>query len=121
MGLASAIFLPPPSAGTKMMSRHSLAAGARAGLAKAFSAPVAGAVFVLDELVRRSDTRITITTLCASGSAIAVTRLLLDNQPDFQLEPLPYPGFVTVPVFLVLGALTGLMGGPRHPRLNSSG
>jgi len=89
-----------------------LAAGAGAGLATAFSAPVAGAVFVLEELVRRFDTRITITTLCASGSAIAVARLLLGTQPDFQLEPLPYPGFGTVPIFLVLGAVTGLMGGP---------
>jgi CIC family chloride channel protein len=87
-----------------------LAAGAGAGLATAFNAPVAGAVFVLEELVRRFDTRITITTLCASGSAIAVARLLLGTQPDFQLEPLPHPGFGTVPVFLLLGAITGLMG-----------
>jgi chloride channel protein, CIC family len=87
-----------------------LAAGAGAGLATAFSAPVAGAVFVLEELVRRFDTRITVATLCASGSAIAVARLLLGNGPDFQLEPLPYSGFATAPIFLVVGAITGLLG-----------
>jgi CIC family chloride channel protein len=87
-----------------------LAAGAGAGLATAFSAPCAGAVFVLEELVRRFDTRITVTTLCASGSAIAVARLLFGNGPDFKLEPLPYSGLGTVPVYLVLGAITGLMG-----------
>jgi len=87
-----------------------LAAGAGAGLATAFNAPVAGAVFVLEELVRRFDTRITITTLCASGSAIAVARLFLGTQPDFQVEPMPHPGFGTVPIFLVLGAVSGLMG-----------
>ena len=87
-----------------------LAAGAGAGLATAFSAPVAGAVFVLEELVLRFDTRITITTSCASGSAIAAARLLLGNQTDFQVEPLSYPGFVTVPIFLVLGAVIGLLG-----------
>jgi chloride channel protein, CIC family len=87
-----------------------LAAGAGAGLATGFSAPVAGAVFVLEELVRRFDTRITITSLCASGSAIAVARLLLGNGPDFQLEPLPYSGFGTVPIFLILGAIAGLLG-----------
>jgi CIC family chloride channel protein len=87
-----------------------LAAGAGAGLATAFSAPCAGAVFVLEELVRRFDPRMTVTTLCASGSAIAVARLLLGNGPDFQLGPLPYSGFGTVPIFLVLGAVIGLMG-----------
>jgi chloride channel protein, CIC family len=87
-----------------------LAAGAGAGLATAFSAPVAGAVFVLEELVRRFDTRITVATLCASGSAIAVARLLLGNGPDFHLEPLPYSGFATVPIFLVVGTITGLLG-----------
>src|SRR6516165_11822027 len=87
-----------------------LAAGAGAGLATAFSAPCAGAVFVLEELVRRFDTRITVTTLCASGSAIAIARLLLGNGPDFQLEPLSYAGFATVPIFLVMGAIVGLIG-----------
>jgi len=87
-----------------------LAAGAGAGLATAFSAPVAGAVFVLEELVRRFDTRITIATLCASGSAIALARLLLGNGPDFHLAPLPYSGFATVPIFLVVGTITGLLG-----------
>ena len=87
-----------------------LAAGAGAGLATAFNAPLAGAIFVLEELVRRFDTRITLTTLCASGSAIAVARLLLGHQPDFQLEPLPHPGPGTVPIFFVLGAVIGLIG-----------
>jgi CIC family chloride channel protein len=70
-----------------------LAAGAGAGLATAFNAPVAGAVFVLEELVRRFDTRITIATLCASGSAIAVARLLLGNRPDFQVDVMPSAGY----------------------------
>jgi hypothetical protein len=37
-----------------------------------------------------------------------VARLLLGG-PNFQLEPLPYLGFGTVLIFLVLGAVTGLI------------
>jgi chloride channel protein, CIC family len=91
-------------------SRVLLAAGAGAGLATAFNAPIAGAVFVLEELLRRFDTRITITTLGASAGAIAVARVLLGEAPDFLVEPLPYPGLGTVPIYLALGVVVGLLG-----------
>jgi CIC family chloride channel protein len=90
--------------------RTLLAAGAGAGLATAFNAPIAGAVFVLEELVRRFDTRVTITTLGASAGAIAVARVLLGDAPDFRVEPLPDPGFGTVPIFLALGVVAGFLG-----------
>ena len=91
-------------------SRVLLAAGAGAGLATAFSAPIAGAVFVLEELVRRFDTRITITTLGASAGAIAVARVLLGDAPDFHVAPLPQPGFGTLPIYLALGVVAGCLG-----------
>ena len=110
MGASIGHFLATASCRNQDDVKALLAAGAGAGLATAFSAPVAGAVFVLEELVRRFDTRITVTTLCASGSAIAVARLLLGNGPDFRLEPLPYSGFATVPIFVAMGAIAGLIG-----------
>jgi CIC family chloride channel protein len=87
-----------------------LAGGAGAGLATAFNAPIAGAVFVLEELVRRFDTRIAIGTFGASAGAIAVSRLFLGDLPDFRVDPLPYPGAGTVPLHLLLGLLAGLVG-----------
>jgi chloride channel protein, CIC family len=87
-----------------------LAAGAGAGLATAFNAPIAGAVFVLEELVRRFDSRVMIATVGASASAIAVARLLFGETPDFHVEPLPYLGFGTVPLHLVLGVVAGFVG-----------
>jgi chloride channel protein, CIC family len=90
--------------------RALLAAGAGAGLATAFNAPIAGAVFVLEELVRRFEPRLMITTLGSSAGAIAVARVLFGDTPDFHVEPLPYPGFGTLPIFLALGVVAGLLG-----------
>jgi CIC family chloride channel protein len=91
-------------------ARILLAAGAGAGLATAFNAPIAGSIFVLEELMRRFDTRITIATLGASAAAIGVSRLILGEVPDFALDPLPYPAFGSTPVYLVLGLFIGLLG-----------
>jgi CIC family chloride channel protein len=91
-------------------ARILLAAGAGAGLATAFNAPIAGSVFVLEELMRRFDTRITIATLGASAAAIGVARIFLGSEPDFAVEPLPYPTLGSVGLYIALGALLGVLG-----------
>ncbi|MEI7688179.1 MAG: ClC family H(+)/Cl(-) exchange transporter [Planctomycetota bacterium] len=87
-----------------------LAAGAGAGLATAFNSPIGGAVFVLEELVRRFDTRITIATFAASAAAISVSRVALGDAPDFAVAPIGYVGFAGLPIHFVLGAALGLIG-----------
>lgn len=87
-----------------------LAAGAGAGLATAFNAPIAGAVFVLEELLGAFDVPISIATLGTSAGAIGIARLLLGRAPDFtvgNLEPLELG---TVFVHLLLGIVFGLLG-----------
>jgi chloride channel protein, CIC family len=86
-----------------------LAAGAGAGLATAFDAPIAGGAFVLEELVRRFELRVAIAALGASATAISVSRAILGDAPDFHVGTLVAPGFTIRPLFFVLGALAGLM------------
>jgi CIC family chloride channel protein len=86
-----------------------LAAGAGAGLATAFNAPIAGAVFVLEELVRRFEHRIAIAALAASFTAIAVGRLFLGDAPDFHVDALNATAAGARALFFVLGGVAGLL------------
>jgi CIC family chloride channel protein len=90
--------------------RTLLAAGAGAGLATAFNAPIAGAAFVLEELVRRFDTRIAIAVFGASAAAITVARTMLGYEPDFHVVTLGFSGIRTAPLFLVFGVVVGGLG-----------
>ena len=97
--------------------RALVAAGAGAGIAVAFNAPIAGAIFVLEALVRRFDMRMAIAGLGASSSAILISRLLLGDAPELHVTisghlatatgPLPYAAAATWPLYLALGALAG--------------
>ena len=73
------------------------------------NAPIAGAIFVLEELDRRFEPRIAIAALGASATAIAVSRVLLGNAPDFDVGALNYGSAETRPLYFFLGAFAGLM------------
>ena len=109
MGASIAVFMGRLCRLSWADCRVLLAAGAGAGLATAFNAPIAGAIFVLEELVQKFEHRIAIAALAASATAIAVARLLLGDAPDFQVATLGQASAGSGPLFFVLGAIAGLL------------
>ncbi len=91
--------------------RHTLiAAGAGAGLAAAFNAPLAGVIFVLEELRRDFAPGALTGAFVASVTADVVERLLLGQSPVFHVASPPVPPLSSLPLFLALGLFAGLLG-----------
>src|SRR5580704_271843 len=87
-----------------------ISAGAGAGLAAAFNAPLAGMIFVLEELQGSFTPVIFVAAFLASVVADVVCRVLTGETPVFSLHSLPVPSLHALPVALVVGALCGLGG-----------
>jgi CIC family chloride channel protein len=87
-----------------------IGAGAGAGLAAAFNAPLAGVVFVLEELHGAFTPVIFVAAFLASVTADVVCRVLTGATPVFALHGMPAPDLSALPVALVLGALAGFGG-----------
>jgi CIC family chloride channel protein len=87
-----------------------IAAGAGAGLAAAFNAPLAGVVFVLEEMQRDFSPTVFTAAFIASVTSDVVARVLTGQLPVFHIETYPAPNLLALPLFLLLGALCGLLG-----------
>ncbi|MFN8544493.1 MAG: H(+)/Cl(-) exchange transporter ClcA [Candidatus Binatia bacterium] len=87
-----------------------ITAGAGAGLAAAFNAPLAGLVFVLEEVQRDFAPTVFTATLIAAATADVVTRLLTGQLPVFHVETHAIPPLLALPVSLLLGLAAGVLG-----------
>lgn len=87
-----------------------LSSGAGAGLAAAFNAPLAGLMFVLEEVHHNFSTRVALTTFTAAVTANFISLNLFGQTPALDIGtmvafPLDYYGYA-----LVLGMLLGVFG-----------
>jgi len=90
--------------------RQMIAAGAAAGLAAGFTTPIAGVLFVIEELMRDVSSMTLETAIVASFTG-AVVSMMLQNTPSIITE---YANISfsaqEIPIYCLLGALAGLLG-----------
>jgi CIC family chloride channel protein len=87
-----------------------IAAGAGAGVAAAFNAPLAGFIFVLEELQRDFRRGVFAAALVAAAVADIVARSVSGQLPVFSVPSYPALPLTTLPIFVVLGLVAGLLG-----------
>lgn len=95
---------------TRFESRILMTAGAGAGLAAAFNAPLAGVIFGLEEMQKTISPALLLTGITASITAATVTEVVFGISPVFSmgyLLPLPLNLF---DVLVVAGMVIGLLG-----------
>jgi CIC family chloride channel protein len=87
-----------------------IAAGAGAGLSAAFNAPLAGLVFVLEEVQRDFSPVVFTVTLVSSVTADVTGRLLLGGDPVFRLTMPVDPELASLPLHLLIGVVAAPLG-----------
>ncbi|RYG27199.1 H(+)/Cl(-) exchange transporter ClcA [bacterium] len=87
-----------------------VAAGGGAGLAAAFNAPLAGFLFVMEELRREMSPLTYGTSLISSVLAVGVARFALGGASSFALESAPQLPLSNLPAVLLVGIAAGFVG-----------
>jgi chloride channel protein, CIC family len=87
-----------------------ISAGAAAGLAAAFNAPLAGLIFVLEELNGAFTPVVFVASFLAAVTADVVCRVVTGETPVFALHGMPGPSLHALPVAIAIGAVAGLGG-----------
>ncbi len=89
-----------------------VSAGAGAGLASAFNAPLAGVIFVIEEM--HGHFRYTffslVAIMIASGTADLVVRTFIGPDPVIKMTVFPAPSLSMIWTFVVLGLLFSIIG-----------
>lgn len=110
MGGASGFAVAELTGASRRERRALAAAGAGAGLAAAFNAPLAGVTFVLEELQRDFQPVVFAAALLSATISTVISRLVSGQVPAFSVPSIEAPSLVYIPLFIVIGSLSGLLG-----------
>jgi len=111
LGAALAASISRWIATTEEHRRQLIAAGAGAGLAAAFNAPLAGVCFVMEELLRETKPTTILITLVACSSACLATTLLTHRHLHAALHSMPMNLMLSgedIPFYMILGVICGI-------------
>lgn len=89
-----------------------IAAGAGSAIGATFNAPIAGTVFVLEELVNKFSASLLFPVLVATVCAASLARHLLGSNPSFIIPSVSSSGLTleSIPVCIILGIAAGILG-----------
>ncbi len=90
--------------------RNLIASAAGAGLGAAFNAPLAGFIFVIEELQREISPMTLVSALIASVLSVAVSRIFTGQLPSFHIQNFSLPPLTALPLFAVMGLVAGYAG-----------
>nr|WP_290668844.1 chloride channel protein [Ardenticatena sp.] len=86
-----------------------VAAGAAAGIAATFNAPIAGAIFALEVILGRFSARNFGAVVISAVSASIISRIYLGDQPAFAVPAYPLHHLGELPIYVVLGVLAAIV------------
>ena len=88
-----------------------IAAGAGSAIGATFNAPIAGTIFVLEELVNKFSASLLFPVLVATVTASSVARHFLGNNPSFTIPYITHAlSFEGISVCIILGIVAGFLG-----------
>lgn len=93
----------------KGIQRTLLACGVAAGLSAAFSAPLAGTMFLLEEIIFTFEPKICLAALASSISADTVTVLFFGTKPCLYLPVTSNLPVKSYPIIIILSIITGVL------------
>jgi len=103
LGSAIGISLGMPEKRVKTL----VACGAGAGIAATFNAPVGGAFFALELILREWSAEAFAPVVIASVVAATIGRMVFGDVPAFQMPTHHFSGFTEMPYLILLGLLAG--------------
>lgn len=89
--------------------RSLVAAGAAAGIAAAFNAPIAGVFFAVELILGEISGGLLSTVVLASVSAAVLTQAVSGSQPAFAVPAYSFHSALELPAYLALGLAAGLV------------